>query len=91
MDLHSRLDRSELMDEERFDFLKGLSKLVVRMDEVHTDKMNDSLYVYLIWVKPDDTQKMLAGLTANISDLDDEWHFFIHNREDGFIVLYASF
>ena len=92
MPLHQRINRKELADAERFDFLAGskIRKLVLRMDELHPSDDNDSHYLFLVWVKPSDHAEAVRLIRQNIKHFGapTEWetHILPHTGE-GLIVI----
>ncbi len=67
MSLHHRVNQSELTDYDRFDFLANCAPAVLRMDEVHPSADNDGHYLYLIWVRPEDTARIRGKIESNVN------------------------
>ncbi len=91
MNLHGRINKAELNDTERFEFLTGdVRRLVLRMDELHPSKNNDSHYLFLIWVDEEDHAEALKKIRENIrrADLDRDWKTHIlPTTGDGLIII----
>ncbi len=95
MKLQSRVSKRELeaaLADEcdfQFDFLAGISHLIIRMDEVHPslDNNNDR-YIFLIWVEPDDHAVVERQISQNIERAMSGWegHILPHTGE-GLIIV----
>src|SRR2546423_720148 len=80
---------NEVRDEGRFDFLKGISNKVLRMDELHASDGDDWNYIYLIWLKDyDDEDKFVKALKNNIKGIND-WLFRVWANDIGLIGIYC--
>ena len=94
MPLHTKIKFSDLADEERFDFLKGLVGMVKRVDEVHPSEANDSYYLFLIWLQREgDEGAFTRGLRKNIRAIRREpsntWDFRLTVTRFGMVILHA--
>jgi hypothetical protein len=98
MPLHTELPCFAWEDEDRFEFLKGISKLIRRMDEAHGSELDDETYVFLIWLKENDKeQEFIDGLAKNIMVMSQwkkgmprPWTYKFCNSGCGFVVVYTS-
>lgn len=91
MPLHQKILKRELADSDRFEFLAGAAvrKLVIRMDELHPSDDNDSHYLFLIWVKPDDNAEALRLIRQNLKNFADQsWETkILPHTGEGLIIL----
>jgi hypothetical protein len=88
MSLHERISQKDVYDVERFDFLTAISHRVIRMDEVHPSVDNDSQYIFMIWVKPNDTEEIRKQIRTNLKTMCSEWRWEVFpNTGDGLIIV----
>jgi hypothetical protein len=68
--LHAKITRKNLiaeLQEGRFDFLEGVHPMnLLRVDEVHPSKDNDTHYLFLIWVREQDTSLIGCQIRKNL-------------------------
>ena len=77
--------------EERFDFLRGLHGLIRRVDEIHSNELDDSNYTFVIWVKDiDDLDTLVRRIMLNIVELGDVEKVRLYDNETGVIFVTAS-
>lgn len=93
MELHYKLPEGAWLDVDRFDFLKYIADRVLRVDEVHQSKDNDSSYLWLIWLKnPDDSRSFMIGLQNNLNLIkmtNDQWTYEAYDFGHGFIMVHS--
>lgn len=61
MPLHCKRDYKE---PEFDDLFKNCRKHIKRVDELHSDAQNDSVYVFIVWA--DDDEFVFSALTRNV-------------------------
>jgi hypothetical protein len=99
MELHRNIedvqssDPGELAGGTQYDFLAGVHDQVIRMDEVHATSDDDSLFIYLIWIDPEQTDEdMFVGrIRVNGAQVfaEDGWQYEASSYTRGLIIVRA--
>jgi|SRR5579863_1254374 len=91
MQLQSRIPKAALGHEEQYEFLENeVYKRVIRMDELHPSEDNDGHFLFLIWVKPDDTFEVRKAIQKNLNrqSRPDDWNYkILPDTGEGLIIL----